>query len=259
MEFLLYGTDFNHKVGEFSNRKKSPSWFISQFLTDFVYEKNGKLLKGNAGDYLIIRKGEEIYHGPTDELTCGFVNDWVFLDGDDFTWLITEYRLPIGVAFSVKGNNSFKNVINKIHKELSFCSVGYKQKCNNVITDFVIDLYRDYISNGKTADDRLEYARGEIISNYAKNWTLSEMAKLSGYSVSRFSALYKEKFKTSPVNDLIYERIEKAKKLLLYGNLSVSECSDMVGFSTIYYFSKFFKQKEGVSPSEYLKINKNNF
>ena len=78
------------------------------------------------------------------------------------------------------------------------------------------------------------------------------MAKLSGYSVSRFSALYKQRYGTSPTKDLIDARIEEAKRFLLYSSRSVGEVAETVGFSSLYYFSRCFKEKVGVAPSEYL-------
>lgn len=91
----------------------------------------------------------------------------------------------------------------------------------------------------------------EITLNPEKNWSLDEMAKLSGYSVSRFSELYKGYFGLSPINSVIYERIEMAKRLLLSGQASVLSVSEACGFSTVNYFSKCFKNLTGCSPTAY--------
>lgn len=48
-------------------------------------------------------------------------------------------------------------------------------------------------------------------------------------------------------------RIHKARTLLLRGNCSVGEVSQAVGFADPYYFSRVFRQIEGVSPSEFRK------
>ena len=77
------------------------------------------------------------------------------------------------------------------------------------------------------------------------------MASLVGYSESRFSALYKERFKVSPIADLIAKRVDEAKLLIKYGSLSLSEISSVVGFNSLYYFSKYFKKRTGMSPKEY--------
>lgn len=76
-------------------------------------------------------------------------------------------------------------------------------------------------------------------------------------SMSR-SALY-SKFKEitgSTIGSYITEyRIRKAKDLLTTSNLSVSEIAERLGFSTQRYFSTFFKEHTGQSPSEFRKAH----
>lgn len=254
MEFIIYGINFEHKPNEFCDRANEPLWFISCFHTDFLYEKDGKLLKGNAGDILIHTPGYSIYHGPYEHSEKGFVNDWVFVSGNEISEILKKYPLPLNTAFSVGGSNYLANAINNIHKERSYAICGHEDKCDMIFKEAIIDLYRAYVKTEKnTIKGKFEYARGEIIKDYKRNWSLKEMAELIGYSTSRFSAVYKNLFSISPVNDLINARLENAKLLLVYGNMSVSEVSEAVGFSNIYYFSKYFKYKEGISPSEFLK------
>jgi len=51
-------------------------------------------------------------------------------------------------------------------------------------------------------------------------------------------------------------RIKEAKELIQFSNLSMTEIAIMVGFSNSQYFSKFFKEAEGVTPVEYRKLKK---
>lgn len=48
--------------------------------------------------------------------------------------------------------------------------------------------------------------------------------------------------------------LQKARNLLLHTNMPVSEISENLGFSDPFYFSRFFKKAEGISPREYRKI-----
>ena len=77
------------------------------------------------------------------------------------------------------------------------------------------------------------------------------MAELLGYSVSRFCALYTGFFGKSPMNDLLDKRLEMAKQLLALRAYKVGDVAQMCGFSSIHYFSKFFKSRTGVSPAKY--------
>lgn len=249
MNFIVYGVDFKHKPGEFCNRSISKLYFVSCFRTDFMTEINGRLVRGSAGDVLIAKPGDILYHGPTPEMSVGFSNDWINVDGEDFSELLGRYPLPVNRPFHVASSRLVASAIERIHRERSFALDGYEQKCDMIMSNMIIDLFRDFKGGEKlTPRDKLERARGEIMRDFRREWTLGDMAALAGYSSSRFSALYKGIYGRSPVDDLINTRIENAKLLLLYSNMPVQDIAEAVGFSSIYYFSKHFKKKEGLSP-----------
>lgn len=52
-------------------------------------------------------------------------------------------------------------------------------------------------------------------------------------------------------------RLKRAAQLLIQGQFSVAEVSEKVGFNTQKYFSKYFKEAFGVSPSKYTQNEKN--
>jgi AraC family transcriptional regulator len=53
-------------------------------------------------------------------------------------------------------------------------------------------------------------------------------------------------------------RIEKAKELLLYDDLTLSEISDRLGYSSVAHLSAQFKKVTGMSPSQVKKAEKPN-
>lgn len=257
MEFVFYGSDFGHKKGEFCKRMKLEYHFISFFRTDFVYEKDGQLLSGSAGDMLIMPKGEIVHHGPREDAEEGFRNDWMYVQGDDFYALIKQYGLPVFEPFSTGGRNALGRAIEKIHRELSFADKGYAELCEIYMREAVIEIARAYASKvPRTARERLSELRGEMARDPKKNWTLRKMADFCGYSESRFSALFKDIYNVSPIAELISLRIENAKRLLIFSRMTVSEIADVVGFSSVYYFSKYFRKATGVTPSEYKRQTK---
>ncbi len=89
--------------------------------------------------------------------------------------------------------------------------------------------------------------------NYMQEISLSHIAEYVGLSVSHFSALFKQHTGDSFVNYLNGIRIDKAKKLLLEPDLKIYQVADMVGFSSLPYFNRVFKNIIGMSPNEYRK------
>ncbi len=58
---------------------------------------------------------------------------------------------------------------------------------------------------------------------------------------------------TTPKHYINQLKLTKSKELLRESTLSISEISEMLGFSSIHYFSKKFKSYFGICPSEYSK------
>ena len=258
MDFHAYGTAFSHKKGEFSPRLCFDFYVLSFFHTDYVYEKNGELLRGQGGDFMIIPPGKTVYHGGLPDAEGGFVNDWIHVGGEVLSDLLEKFPLPYLTPLRIDPG-CLAGAIERIHRELSYRPEGYREKCELIMADTVIDIYRSYKQGiSSPASNHLEQTRGQIMHDYRGKWTLEKMAKLSGYSQSRFSSIYKATYGISPIEDLIRARIKNAGRLLLYSNMPINEVADAVGFSSLYYFSRAFKKEIGVSPSEYREKSKRN-
>ncbi len=91
-------------------------------------------------------------------------------------------------------------------------------------------------------------AREYIDLNFKDKNCVDEAAKLYGCSRRRFQDIFKSNFDITPNRYVVMRKVAKAKELLQTDYLSVSEVSDMSGFSDVYYFSKVFKDVAGVSP-----------
>ena len=89
--------------------------------------------------------------------------------------------------------------------------------------------------------------------HFTEKITLKSLADISGKSVSYYGKTFKKLYGVTPIEYLLSIRIAYAKRLLENGS-SVTETAEMCGFSDLYYFSKAFKLREGVSPSRYRSI-----
>lgn len=104
-------------------------------------------------------------------------------------------------------------------------------------------------------DSSLDRALSFINQNFEKKLTISE---ISESTLIPKSSLYKffNNYLGCTVSDYInLKKIEKATELLLTEELSISEISEKLGFSTQQYFSKAFKKLKGISPSQFRKNN----
>ncbi len=83
--------------------------------------------------------------------------------------------------------------------------------------------------------------------------TIEEICQKFSISRSSLQALFKSHMNESPKNHLINIKLQKSKELILENKYTISEIAFMLGFSSIHYFSRLFKQHFNIPPSEYAK------
>ena len=256
MELSIMGVAFTHARDCYCPRRTMPCYVVCDFDTPFLYEKDGMLIKGNQGDLLIMEPGQVVYHGPRKNAEKGFVNDWFHIKGADFGMLLDRFALPLNKAFSIGSNHFLRPYAERAYQELRGNEPGRQEILQCIITEMVIAMHRAYIQAGSAKAPYASVAavREEMLRTPGYAWQLSEMARRSGYSVSRFSEIYAQQFGVSPMREVLCQRIELAKQLLASGQASVAYVAEASGFQTINYFSKYFRQVTGMTPSQYSQM-----
>lgn len=245
------GVNTGHKRGFVHKTASSPHDLLLSFKTPFFCEIDGMRVEGAPGDIILHRKGSTVIHGPISAKDA-FVNDWIYFSDDDGT--IESLPLPFDRILQISENAQIETLISNIMEE----SVRADDYSHRLISDTIYRMLTLVCravptewQEENTVLTRFKEARVHILHHYGEKWTLLKMAELTGYSVSRFCALYTEFFGISPMNDLLDTRLENAKDLLSLHAYKVGDVAEMCGFSSIHYFSGFLKERTGKSPSEY--------
>jgi AraC family transcriptional regulator len=97
---------------------------------------------------------------------------------------------------------------------------------------------------------RLHTARDFIEASFLEPLDLTGIADVVNMSPHHFLRLFKEAFQVTPYQLVIARRLEKAKQLLLTGNSSVTDVCFDLGFESLGSFSRDFKRRFGISPSQ---------
>lgn len=75
------------------------------------------------------------------------------------------------------------------------------------------------------------------------------------YDYSYLSKLFSEVEGITIEHYIISQKIEKAKELLVYDELSLSEIADQLGYSSVAHLSAQFKKVTGLTPSHFKKLH----
>lgn len=129
---------------------------------------------------------------------------------------------------------------------------GNRTKIMSIFYDML-----DRLSTENTPRNIIAPAISQIESNY-QNPKLSntELAKLCNISEVYFRKVFYEMYKTTPKQFIVDIRINKAKQLLSEGIFKISAIAEQCGFTNQYHFCRIFKEKTGVTPSEYINANR---
>lgn len=92
-----------------------------------------------------------------------------------------------------------------------------------------------------------------INSNIYKPLEIDEICHQFSISRSSLQTLFKENIQVPPKQYINELKLSKSKILIKEGKYTISEIAMMLGFGSIHYFSRKFKQRYNISPTEYAK------
>ena len=100
-------------------------------------------------------------------------------------------------------------------------------------------------------DERIERVLEHIALHFQKPFDLEVLARHAFLSPSRFSHLFKQQTKQSPLQFLENYRLERAAEKLLRSSMAIEQIAHEVGFNNAFHFSTRFRRRFGQSPSRY--------
>ncbi|MBQ4118931.1 MAG: helix-turn-helix transcriptional regulator [Clostridia bacterium] len=85
---------------------------------------------------------------------------------------------------------------------------------------------------------------------------LEEICPVFNYSYGYLSSVYKKTTSNTLFDYFHGKRLEAARFLLMENRLSITEISELLNYTSVYSFSKAFKEYYGLSPKNYKIFNK---
>ena len=210
------------------------------------YEHNGKQFISDKEHVLVVPKG----------ITYSFVSQ------TNSTSIVINFRTKAPLAtdtfVSIAQESSY--FASKMEKLWTFRKASYQLKCMSLLYSFFAEhnQTRNYMPSGKY--ELIKPGIHYLEENYTDPQLRDvDMARAAGISTVYFRKLFVQKFGMPPMKYVRQRRIERAKALLSSGfYTTISDVATDSGFSSLYYFSKVFRQETSLTPSEFALAEKVN-
>jgi AraC-like DNA-binding protein len=125
-------------------------------------------------------------------------------------------------------------------REQTFAALNHLSRHNTQLLHFLS------VSSKPVKIDLYEF----MIHIAEHNYSVNELAQLTGRSLSAFKRDFYEVFETTPHQWLLRKKIELAYHLLHVEKMKASNIYFMLGFNELSHFSAAFKKMTGVAPSQ---------
>lgn len=264
--FSLYRSRLHGKTIHQYSYNFSELFYVHDTAVPHVITNNGRSHILNRGQLVILPPGSN-HSGPSSEAVIYMIafdvefsemdslyDRVINLDGRQKQQL--EQIMALGTHILENVPEKGYQAGNSLHSRANAFEL---QRFRNYFEIFLIELYLKEtqsisnvhcrFQNDEVFDGLLSYMK----RNIDKRLTLEDISKETLVSAAKIRKLFYTKHTCAPMQFFNLLKIETAIDMMCNTTLSYSEISSQLGFSSASYFSKLFKKKTGLSPSEYIK------
>jgi transcriptional regulator GlxA family with amidase domain len=187
----------------------------------------------------------------------GWIENYVGFSGDfahqvfDHPWF-TSKNAVIHVGHSEEILDSYDKIFFFVKEE----KPGYQQVAAGMIMKmlgFIVSMDKQKDFSGKRVEKIIQMACFTVREHVAATIDFKSFAEENNMGYSYFRKMFKKYTGLPPVQYHLDLKVLKAREMLLFSEKSIKEISYEMGFQSNYYFSRIFKNRLGVSPSEIRK------
>ncbi len=144
----------------------------------------------------------------------------------------------------------------------SSCAFGSEQMIEILLSQMLIRLVRRGAEDAqdvkvsssvklRSDNDLVKRVIAYMEENATGNLTFSQVCRYSAQSATNLKTVFKAVTGSGVMEFYRHLKIEAAKTMLREGNGNITQIADQLGYTSVHYFSRYFKQATGMTPSEY--------
>ena len=189
-----------------------------------------------------------------------WIVDWVLFDGCH----VAEFLRNLGMTSSgIYYVSQPEILLSKIKNTMHAASSGNAMRgldCSILVYEILISIKKyAFLSGSQSAIQqfsRLKPVFDYIDANFGNPILLHELAQIIRVTPQYLCVLFRTLLNCRVMEYINNYRIQKSKELLLASDdTKIKEISTIVGFENFSYYCSVFKEREGVSPTEFRRIH----
>lgn len=260
-EFARSNLLYIQEVGKSISLKKHTSSrnYLDSFLFFIVIngcgtlKYDGKTHKLDKGNIVFINCNKPYSH-TSDNWTI----KWVHFNGNNLGNIYNKFISRGGKAvISTSFINEYDNFLEGIYRDSVLNEYTADMNIYDKLTSLLSLLMSETIysspSNKKHKYD-IKVIKNYLDNNYLSNISLSELTNKFYINKFYLTRLFKETYSKTINEYIVHKRIDKSKEMLRYTDKTVAQISMDCGFKDPNYFSRKFKDIEGITPKNYKKM-----
>ncbi|MGQ7868895.1 AraC family transcriptional regulator [Sunxiuqinia sp. sy24] len=218
-----------------------------------TFETHDEKFPIRAGAVVLIQPG--IWHRYKPNFKSGWQEHYIGFNGELASRLLkhplfnrNQPVLNVGVREELI--DTYYKIFDLVNDE----KPGFQQITSGLIVKMLgqlISIEKQKEFTGKRIETIIEDARFKIREQVALQLDMKKLAREYNIGYSYFRKMFKNYTGMSPHKYHLELKVMRAKELLLVTDKSVKEISYDLGFQSIHYFSRLFKNKVGKSPTEF--------
>ena len=194
--------------------------------------------------------------------SCDFEQYWINFRGDGANRLLTEHGIAVRshILPICRDKTAFDFIVSLFESVFPHCendtAAQYKHS-NAYLMGLLFQIFSvcDSVKNAELVSSESYSATvcSYIGSRYTEKLTVELLSAVVGLSSKHLIRIFKKHTGKTLMQYVEETRIDNAAVLLRSTNISIGEIANASGYEDALYFSKVFRKRFGVSPSEYRK------
>ncbi len=187
-----------------------------------------------------------------------FRNSYIHFSSD--LLLEQKYGIPVNQVLYPENFPQLNQLIRDIQHEYLSGGLYSPDRLRNLTEELFIRLSRSLLQPYRdqpreaSLHESLQELRLRMLTNCDQAWPINRLCQESHLGKSQFYYHYKAFFDSTPKEDLLEARMDRAGTLLTNEALQVQQVAQLCGFGSIPHFSRYFREWYHCPPSEYAAL-----